>query len=368
MSEKIYLPGLNGIRAVAAMSVVIAHINNRLDYYGLPKGKLLDLASYGVTIFFTLSGFLITFLLLKELQTTNNINIKKFYIRRVLRIWPLYYLYIILVVLFGGWENVTYTMLFYLLIIPNFKNSFVGIFPTTFATKTMNFMLGHYWSLGVEEQFYAFWPWIIKKYKNLLFILLFIPVFFVLLKLILRIFDAPYSILVFVNYTRFGCLSIGALAAYIYTKYPNLIAFFTSRMIEVLAYVFFIIVAINKFHITSIIDHEIVSFFTVIIIYNQIANTRKLINLELPYLDYLGRISYGLYVYNPLVIYLMSFLLSNFKFQNNSLYLLFIYSVVIFTIIIVAHISYFYFELKFLKIKSKFVTVNSVSSQKEFQS
>ena len=89
LKDQLYLPGLNGIRAIAAMAVIITHINNRLEYYGIPNAPLLDLASYGVTIFFTLSGFLITFLLLKELEKTNTIDVKKFYMRRVLRIWPL---------------------------------------------------------------------------------------------------------------------------------------------------------------------------------------------------------------------------------------------------------------------------------------
>src|SRR5690349_8717514 len=95
----IHLKGLNGIRAIAALSVVISHTLLALEYFGIKKvNEGWNFASYGVTMFFTLSGFLITYLLVKEKRIFATINIKEFYIRRVLRIWPLYYFYIILVI------------------------------------------------------------------------------------------------------------------------------------------------------------------------------------------------------------------------------------------------------------------------------
>ena len=363
METKIYLPGLNGIRAIAAMAVVITHINNRLEYYGIPNAPLLDLASYGVTIFFTLSGFLITFLLLKELEKTNTIDVKKFYMRRILRIWPLYYVYLIIVIFINGITNIQWPILFYLLMIPNLKNSFVGILNTIVGDKIMTFMVGHYWSLGVEEQFYAFWPWIVKKSKNLLYFLILFPIAFILLKLTLRIFDAHYNILVFVNYTRFGCLTIGGLGAYLYFKNYKKIEILNNKWIEIVAWLFFIIVTANKFHITSIIDHEIISIFTLIIIFNQINNPKKLISLENKIFDYLGKISFGLYVYNPLVIYLMTFLFNFFVIKNTFIKQSLIYVLVIPALILVAHISYNYFEKRFLKLKNKYTTVQSVASK-----
>jgi peptidoglycan/LPS O-acetylase OafA/YrhL len=92
--NKIYLPGLNGLRAIAAFGVLFSHVNLGIEAYGLPIRKTSDLAGFGVTIFFALSGFLITYLLLKEKEQFNTINIKNFYVRRILRIWPLYFLFI----------------------------------------------------------------------------------------------------------------------------------------------------------------------------------------------------------------------------------------------------------------------------------
>lgn len=367
MSAKVFLPGLNGIRAIAAMAVVISHINNRLDYYGLPKKELLDLAGYGVTMFFTLSGFLITYLLLLELQKTGTIEVKKFYMRRVLRIWPLYYVYLFIIILLNGFTEVRWPILFYLLMIPNFKNSFAGIVNTAVGNKITTFMVGHYWSLGVEEQFYAFWPWIVKRGRHLLKILVLFPLAYILLKVALRLFDAPYGILVFVNYTRFGCLVIGALGAYLYFHHKEKLMFLNKWWMELAAWIFFIIVALNRFHLTSIIDHEIASVFTLIIIFNQVNNEKKLISLENRIFDYLGKISFGLYVYNPLVIYLMSLAYINFEIENTFYGIMVIYVSVILALILTAHLSYNYFEKPFLKIKGKYTTVESASSKADLK-
>lgn len=363
MSSKIFLPGLNGIRAIAALAVLISHINNRMEYFGLPKKELLDLAGYGVTMFFTLSGFLITFLLLKELEKTGDVAIKKFYMRRVLRIWPLYYLYLLMVICLEGFSSIQWPILFYLLMIPNFKNSFNGIINTVVGTKTTSFMVGHYWSLGVEEQFYAFWPWIVKRGKYLLQILILFPVFYVLLKLALRVFHAPYNVLVFVNYTRFGCLAIGALGAYLYFHHKQKFAFLNHKAIEILAWLFFVVVALNKFHLTSIIDHEIISVFTLIIIFNQVNNEGKIISLENKVFDYLGKISFGLYVYNPLVIYLMSLLYTKMALVNQWYTVPMIYVFVTLAVIAIAHLSYNFYEKPFLKLKTSFTTIHSASSR-----
>ena len=99
--SKIYFPGLNGIRFIAATMVIIAHIEgfkNKMGYWNINDNNVINqLGNQGVKIFFVLSGFLITYLLLKEKARFKSIDVRKFYIRRILRIWPLYFL-----VLLGG--------------------------------------------------------------------------------------------------------------------------------------------------------------------------------------------------------------------------------------------------------------------------
>lgn len=357
-NKSIFLPGLNGIRAIAAMAVIISHIGLNLKLYGIPNFGGYDLANFGVTMFFALSGFLITFLLLKEKEKTGTIAIRKFYFRRILRIWPLYYFYLILTLVIIGFSVNPYSWMYFLLL-PNvpFSINAASIFPATLPH------LAHYWSVGVEEQFYGFWPWLIKKSKNILWVLVGFALTFFLTKAMMTILDAPKFIIVLFHYTRFGCLAMGGIAAYLLVN-KNLWFLKTveNKIFELTAWLIFLLIAFNKFHLFSIIDHEIVTVATLVIIINQVHNPKKLISLENRVFDYLGKISYGLYVYNPLVIFLISFLLSKVMTTHYISNLVVIYGGTILAVILISHLSFFYFEKWFLRFKDKFAVVKSKSS------
>lgn len=95
-NKVVYLPGLNTIRFIAAFTVIINHIElfkrnfNQSNFLNI--AAIFSMGRLGVVLFFVLSGFLITYLLLLEKDKFKTIDIKRFYIRRALRIWPLYYL------------------------------------------------------------------------------------------------------------------------------------------------------------------------------------------------------------------------------------------------------------------------------------
>lgn len=99
--DKVYFPNLNGLRFFAAFIVLLGHQEQMKSYYLEMDPYLLvknpDSGQLGVILFFALSGFLITYLLLMEEAKTKTVSVKDFYIRRVLRIWPLYYFLILLV-------------------------------------------------------------------------------------------------------------------------------------------------------------------------------------------------------------------------------------------------------------------------------
>jgi peptidoglycan/LPS O-acetylase OafA/YrhL len=135
------LPGLDGIRAIAAFSVVFYHA-------GVPfvSGGL------GVLIFFVLSGFLITWLLLKEDDATGNVSLRDFYIRRSLRIFPAFYAYSGLVLALSLWRHRAILWpqaIASLLYVNNYYQGLHGDPNTGFS---------HTWSLAIEEQFYLLWP------------------------------------------------------------------------------------------------------------------------------------------------------------------------------------------------------------------
>ena len=140
MGKGIHLSGLNGLRAMAALSVMWGHtFQSTFGDWGV-RGVSLPVVADGVTLFFVISGFLITFLLLNEEKQSNRIDIPKFYMRRVLRIWPIYYLYLIVAVLVTAtWKNSN--MWYYVFFTANIPFVLtVGIWPIV-----------HYWSIGVEE-------------------------------------------------------------------------------------------------------------------------------------------------------------------------------------------------------------------------
>lgn len=141
------IPSLDGLRALSILLVIVAHA---VDPVAHPRLYSLigHVGNYGVRIFFLISGFLITTLLLTEYQKYGSISVKNFYARRTIRIFPAFYFYVGVVILlaYSGWIKL-----------------FPGdIFHT--LTYTMNYhqdrawYFNHTWSLSVEEQFYLIWP------------------------------------------------------------------------------------------------------------------------------------------------------------------------------------------------------------------
>lgn len=146
--------GLDGIRGIAVGTVILAHtgmysrfINNG---WLTDRTQVLLFGGTGVYIFFVLSGFLITTLLVREYEANGSISVRNFYIRRVYRIFPLYFLVVGLTALFTlfGLAGIPREAFYYAL---TYTYNFV---PREYYSG----LLGHTWSLGVEEHFYLIWP------------------------------------------------------------------------------------------------------------------------------------------------------------------------------------------------------------------
>ncbi len=138
------IPSLDGLRALSIMLVLFGHLNGTRGF-GTHLEQLGDVANLGVRVFFVISGFLITSLLLKEEQ----VQLGQFYWRRFYRIFPPFYFY--LLVLFG------LSSARLLAAIPASDFGWAATYTTNFRIER-SWLIGHTWSLSVEEQFYLLWP------------------------------------------------------------------------------------------------------------------------------------------------------------------------------------------------------------------
>ena len=359
MSKIVHFKGLNGIRAIAAVGVMLAHIFGDLGQLGLKKlPESLNIASLGVTMFFTLSGFLITFLLLKEKTSSdkNQIDISNFYVRRILRIWPLYFFYIIICLITYWVFSIDYdkSMLFYYVFL-------LANVPLIIET-TLPF-IGHLWSVAVEEQFYLFWPWFSKiDTKKILIYTILLVLALIFIKDLSYILGNRYNYkipLITLTVTRFYCMLIGCIVAILYFQKSIWIERLTNKYVSIIAWLVMLLAIIDKFQISSaLIDHEIMSIITVIIILNQITEKNRIINLDNWLLDFFGKISYGIYIYHPIIIFLTIKFFGKFKndvFINYSL----VFSVIFGLTILVSYLSFHFFENRFIKMKDRFSSVKS---------
>jgi peptidoglycan/LPS O-acetylase OafA/YrhL len=217
-----YYPDLDGVRAFACLAVLFGHIfdylNKRISI-SKPESWIYEnfisgSGAMGVCLFFVLSGFLITSLLIDEKTKTRTINLKNFYFKRILRIWPLYFAvvvtgFFILPLLGSDYnpEGVFKHLPWYLGFINNFDRIATGF------TGFGNDSLGVLWSVAIEEQFYLLWPLLI------LFIPLryfpFICITFILLGIIFRMFAGfNESVLYYHSVSVCGDLATGGIMAW----------------------------------------------------------------------------------------------------------------------------------------------------------
>jgi peptidoglycan/LPS O-acetylase OafA/YrhL len=179
---------LDGLRAIAVLLVLIKHSYTYLPYVisESPLFLFISNSDLGVKIFFVLSGYLITRLLIAEKDKTGTVNIKRFYISRALRIFPIFYLYIFIVIIlkFFFYDEVGdnyWAVIFVGLFLWNYKH----LFSFTSSGNDIQY-LGHYHTLAMEEQFYLLWPFFFSKtskqklIKILIGLVLLIPVIRVL--------------------------------------------------------------------------------------------------------------------------------------------------------------------------------------------
>lgn len=375
--DRVYLPGLNALRFFAALLVIITHIELLKGQLGFSNSwKFLEqfnLGGLGVYFFFVLSGYLITYLLIHEKEKTGTTNIKAFYLRRLLRIWPLYYFITLLAffilpnfeIMQVPWleqfyeSNFTINLVLFLFMLPNMA----------FALNPAVAHAGQLWSIGVEEQFYLIWPVIFKKTKNLLraLILLFIIVVGIKVLFILLLnsntipsSDSMLALKKFMAMSKLECMIIGAFGAY-WVKYNS------KKMLSIVYHPIVFGLSVLSLPLMNYFSPEFLndavhlpySVMFIVIILNVSNNKKGFMLLENKFFNFLGKISYGLYMYHMMIVVFVIQMIAKIHGEIGVEENILIYFCSIGLSILVAWLSYEYFEKPFLKLKSKFTIVKS---------
>jgi peptidoglycan/LPS O-acetylase OafA/YrhL len=372
--KNIYFSGINGLRFLAALAVIITHIELIKGSFGIKhywnNSIIFNLGGLGVYFFFVLSGFLITYLLLAEKKQFGEIKIKEFYLRRILRIWPLYYL----IVIIGFFilpnfnmfhisylqesfnQNFNINLFLYIIILPNLAFSIFSAVPN----------IGQVWSIGVEEQFYLVWPWLISKSKNIIKTLLILISVLFAIKVGVLILGKFYShtawyvpLKLFVAMSKFECMAIGGIGAYLLfsdNKILKLIYNKISLYASLILLPGLIYITPDKLQDGIHIVYAIL-FLTIIL---NVSSNKVKINFENKMLNYLGKISYGIYMYHFMVIPAVIFVTKRYFDKAPELITnCIVYSIVLVVTIGISALSYELFELRFIKLKSKYALIKS---------
>ena len=165
---RFYLPELDTLRFFAFLSVFVGHVGL---IYELPiilqfigsrqlSRTLVFMGGYGVDLFFALSAYLLTRLFLRERTATGGIDVRSFYVRRILRIWPLYFFFVALIACLGFFSPRFFAVEpAYLLSLVMFVANFFPMMAGPFPARGLSIL----WSVSVEEQFYLLWPQVIRR-------------------------------------------------------------------------------------------------------------------------------------------------------------------------------------------------------------
>ena len=415
-TTKTYFPGLNALRFFASMAVMITHVEftKKLMYHGdifwlkidpwiqgnallsiLREGPLqpihwispfVTFGGYiGVIFFFVLSGFLITYLLLEEKRVSNTVAVKKFYLRRILRIWPLYYFMVIL-----GFLVLHHIPVFEVISQEDefFKHFWLNLISYLFMLPNLSFAvvmeavpnLGHLWSIGVEEQFYLLWPLLLKfsqrPMRTLWFFLFSVLAFKLISLLVIRIyFPGPPpdpDLMIFspvetykrlIGSLKFEAMALGGIGAgWVFYKHDWILRILYMRSIQWLAMAATPVIVLLTPVKLYIGIYLLFSIPFLVIILNVATNPNCVYRLNNSVLNYLGKISYGIYMYHLICIAFVFHMLDAWMHFPDRLepihnVMLYLFSIPI--TLAVSALSYHFLESPFIRKKRKFTTVIS---------
>lgn len=378
-----YLKPIDGLRGFAILLVIMFHRD--VAYFGWT----------GVILFFVLSGYLITKVLMveNEKQTPLKTKLKNFWARRILRIFPLYYLYlfILILVLLAGWTTsqagmemaslFTYTYNFYLI------NIYEKLGPS--------FLAGHFWSLSVEEQFYLFYPFLIFlcRRRHLKIAVISLIFFSVMFRLFFSEYQPDYlaNSNGYIDYHPLSYLDSFLCGAAIFIFRLDKIKlsiqyliFFFSLLLTIAGglYIYLDINGSETFHVRNYLSsfgieahytkdfyrvwgllHLNLLFSSLLILLlsdakNKLHSWLKRI-FELKPLVAIGKVSYGMYVFHGIAIWLLSDI---FNYENTGMNKYVFFLLCLASIWLVSFAVYHLYEKRFLMLKDRFRESNAAET------
>jgi peptidoglycan/LPS O-acetylase OafA/YrhL len=355
-SQRFYRPELDVLRFVAFLAVFLCHGPR------LPAGPFaphwekavafwFDIyahsGAFGVCLFFLLSAYLITELLLQEREKTGTVHLQAFYVRRILRIWPLYYLGVLIAIAVGfrmASVRLNHSEILYLVF-------FVGWLGGLYHFNPM----GPLWSISVEEVFYAVWPTIAKlrgKASILVACIVIIPISLVSSVTLGNWYDPAAQFLFF---ACGGFLAIGLHRSNFkltdWSRLPAALIAFLSWGLVIYSWQ----LGASK---AVIVGDQLLLAFSCVLLFLAFYGLETSA-LPRP-LIYLGRISYGLYVFHLLCLTAVrKIVIPRISFEPAIVRLLIEDAIALTVTVILAALSYRYFESPFLRLKQRFTFVRA---------
>lgn len=358
--NRIYLPELDGLRFFAFLLVFIHHHSL---FARIPYLSILHTNGWiGVDLFFALSAFLFTKLLIAECNKTKTISFKKFYMRRIFRIWPIYFLFIAFSVALYIFSTGS--------IVNNIGIRIIGLF--TFSDNIMSALYGynpmpyiaHLWTITFEEQFYILIPIIIllivrSSVKTKLIFLVSVFVLFNLIRFALIANKVPHPAIWVLPITHFESIVLGIAIGF--GGFDFLLKRIKPLLIGIIGVIFFVLLCylpnLNNISYWLIVSYSFAGISTSMVLFS-VSNSnylKKVFSKDL--FVFLGKRSYGLYMYHLLGNGVASYMIAKITLLPSNALASFIYSLS-FTII-VSIISYKVIETPFLKLKKKFEVIIS---------
>ncbi len=380
-APRFYKPELDVLRFFAFLFVFLHHTvpNEAADYATKLRPDIAEwvasvgrAGALGVDLFFALSSYLITELLLREAELSGTLDVKAFYIRRILRIWPLYFFFLTLSaavvprIIPGDQLPVAYLLMFVFLL-GNWMCAFQG-YPSSTAAPL--------WSVSMEEQFYLGWPLLLRvtgarKLAKLCVALLIVASAYRLALVALRVAHPATWCMTF---SRLDPIAAGALVAVWLRRRPCHIGLAHRAPLVIAGFLCWLLVARylpidNPPTVArALVGYPAITLGAVLMLLAFTAGWKSRLPraLRLPPLIYLGRISYGLYVYHLLAIHLTPSLFKR-SIQHHLLPLQFVadhlwslrFVAGLALTIVLASLSFHFLEQPFLRLKARFTHVLS---------